>query len=46
MNYNSIIHVLPFWILSLPLVVAIISLIRLRNQHDLTSLGEDRNNVR
>ena len=37
MDFSSIVNILPFWILGVPLAIAIISYIRMPRQADLTS---------
>lgn len=46
MSSFNIIPILPFWILGVPLAVAIISLIRLPKQSELARSDGDRNNPR
>lgn len=49
MSSSWITNILPFWILGVPLVVAIISYLRMPNQRDLAQpdrRGERRNIVR
>lgn len=36
MDFSSIVNILPFWILGVPLAIAIISYIRMPRQADLT----------
>jgi hypothetical protein len=36
MDFSSIVNILPFWILGVPLAIAIISHIRMPRQADLT----------